>query len=535
MALLIVLSLLLLTQDKPTEKPQDKPPEKCSLSGTVVDSITGEPLNKVALWLEPFNGEAATLVTTTSDAKGHFALVDLGAGAYRLRGRRSGYLEGLYGARRPGGNGTVARLEAGQALSDLNLKLTPAGAIAGTIRDSDGEPIEYASVELGQIVYSNRGRPRLESAGYTMTDDRGEYRFHGLASGKYYISAVYRSSVFGQVDGSASTGPTDASVATFYPGAPDSATASPVEVSAGVRIAGIDVMLLRLRVVCVSGRVAVMPQSGRRSVSLETANAPIGTYRESTSVKNAAGDFQFCRVPPGLYVLSAYADTLSARVRVNVGSVDVNDIRVTLSPGAEIRGRVQAEGQEKPSLKDVAFEISQDGKWLARGNALADGTFTIENWRPDHYDVGIPTTPHGFYVKSIRSGEADVLADGLAISGPGTVPLDVVISPDGSKLSGVVVDKDQQPVAGSTVLLVPDQRSRLDLFKNTTSDQRGHFEFTALAPGSYKLFAWDDVRSNEWYDPDFLKDYEKQAEKAVLEPKAHATVSLHMAVPPDAQ
>src|SRR5947208_5995132 len=147
MALPLLLSLLFL--------PQDKPPEKCSLSGTVIDSVTGEPLNKVALRLEAINREAAA-ATTISDAKGHFVLVDLDSGAYRLRAERSGYLEMFYGARRPGNGGTIVRLEAGQALGDLSFKLTPAGAIAGTVRDSDGEPIEDASVFLGRIVYSNR-------------------------------------------------------------------------------------------------------------------------------------------------------------------------------------------------------------------------------------------------------------------------------------------------------------------------------------------------------------------------------------------
>ena len=73
---------------------------------------------------------------------------------------RSGYLETLYGTRNSYNGGTIIRLDAGQAKSDLNFKLTPAGAVAGTIRDSDGEPIESATVELGQIVYGDRGKPR---------------------------------------------------------------------------------------------------------------------------------------------------------------------------------------------------------------------------------------------------------------------------------------------------------------------------------------------------------------------------------------
>jgi hypothetical protein len=76
---------------------------------------------------------------------------------------------------------------------------------------------------------------------------------------------------------------------------------------------------------------------------------------------------------------------------------------------------------------------------------------------------------------------------------------------------------------------------RADLFKSTTSDQHGHYEFTAITPGDYKLFAWEDIEPNSWNDPGFLKDYEKQSEKTTLEPKARATVSLHLTAGPDAQ
>ena len=47
--------------------------------------------------------------------------------------------------------------------------------------------------------------------------------------------------------------------------------------------------------------------------------------------------------------------------------------------------------------------------------------------------------------------------------------------------------------------------------------------------------AWDDVEPNDWNNPDFIKDYEKQAEKALLKPKEHATANLHLGVRPDAQ
>lgn len=76
---------------------------------------------------------------------------------------------------------------------------------------------------------------------------------------------------------------------------------------------------------------------------------------------------------------------------------------------------------------------------------------------------------------------------------------------------------------------------RADLFKSTTSDQNGHYEFAVIAPGNYKLFAWEDVEPEAWEDSDFLKDYEKLGEKVVLEPGARASVDLHLAIRPEAQ
>jgi hypothetical protein len=42
------------------------------------------------------------------------------------------------------------------------------------------------------------------------------------------------------------------------------------------------------------------------------------------------------------------------------------------------------------------------------------------------------------------------------------------------------------------------------------------------------VFGWDDVEAGEWRDPDFLRDYEKEAEKLALEPRAQSTVDVHL-------
>ena len=525
MSPLLILALFLPWQNQPSEK--------CSLSGTVVNSVTGEPLNKVDLRLEPLNRQATHVAVTKSDAGGRFALVDLDPGSYRLIGNRNGYFEMSYGARRPDSDGSLVRLEKGQSLNGLNFKLTPSAVISGTVRDSDGEPLEGAHVILAHFTY-RYGRPRVEGCDSTDTDDRGEYRFRGLAAGKYYVGVEPKSPGWDRVDHSASAGPSETSVPTVYPGVTDLAAAAPIEVSTGRRVTGIDVTLLRSRVFRVSGRVVNAPAAGRLTVVLfEAKNAGMRDYNIRTSTKDATGNFEFRGVPPGSYELTVGEQSLRGRAPVVVSASDLEDIRVPLSPGAEIKLRIITEGADKPNVSGLDVFLTADGRSGFGPGLRETDRLTVRNVPPDHYDLKLGGLPREFYVKTARAGETDVLADGLTVTGAGTIDIAIAVSSDGGAVQGVVRDQNQQPVSGATILLAPDRRSRADLFESTTSDQNGHYEFAAIAPGNYQLFAWEDVEPKAWEDPDFLKDYEKQGEKMVLEPGARSTVDLHLAIRAD--
>jgi hypothetical protein len=167
---------------------QERAPDLCQISGSVVNSITGEALNRVELFAEPAGGDGAPASTVT-DAKGNFTLLDLKAGQYRLSGRRNGFLYMYYGARRPGNKGTTITLVPGQQLTGLQFKLIPFAVIAGTVRETDGEPISGAKVILLRVKYRAEG-PDLERAGEAQTDDLGQYRIPDLVGGKYYVRAV---------------------------------------------------------------------------------------------------------------------------------------------------------------------------------------------------------------------------------------------------------------------------------------------------------------------------------------------------------
>jgi hypothetical protein len=114
------------------------------------------------------------------------------------------------------------------------------------------------------------------------------------------------------------------------------------------------------------------------------------------------------------------------------------------------------------------------------------------------------------YLKSIGLGSLDVLKDGLHLDTPPQGRLEVVVGISDGGVSGSVLSQKKEPVPNVVVALVPDStlRYRTDLYKAVGTNISGHFDFKNVAPGNYKLFAWDEVETGAWLDPDYLKAFE---------------------------
>ena len=89
-----------------------------------------------------------------------------------------------------------------------------------------------------------------------------------------------------------------------------------------------------------------------------------------------------------------------------------------------------------------------------------------------------------------------------------------MLGADGGRLEGIVTNEKAEPCDGVTVTLIPTgtHRSR-SFYKFDITDASGKFTFQGIAPGTYKLLAWDQVDNNAvMYDPDFLRPYESAAQ-----------------------
>jgi len=230
------------------------------------------------------------------------------------------------------------------------------------------------------------------------------------------------------------------------------------------------------------------------------------------------GTFEFKDVAPGSYdvvgTVASEAGTLAGSAPVEIGRGDVENVIVTLLPQLSISGRITLDTR----LSDpAAFNFQRIRLQLRREPFIpellvliptiaADGTFKLNGVTPGEYQLKMET-PQG-YMKSARFGAGDALNPPFTVSAPGE--LEIVLGSAVAIVDAAVVDRMQKPVPDATVVLIPDppRRRRLDLYDAGGSNSSGHVLFRSVAPGDYRLFAWDDVPADAWQDPDFMRAYD---------------------------
>jgi protocatechuate 3,4-dioxygenase beta subunit len=529
-----------------------KPEDKCSVEGHVSNAITGDPLKKAHITLNRMDGGTRgprnASYGAATDAGGHFLIQDIEPGTYQMSATRNGFVALSYGATRPDGPSTPLSLNPGRRMRDIVFRLTPDGVIVGHVLDEDGEPMQGASISAMRFR-SMRGKRQLMPFMSSSTDDLGEYRLFGLVPGKYYLSATYRQQrmMMPAQDSTPGGTPDEDYAPTYFPGTSDPTGAAPIDVAAGTVLSGIDVTLRKTRTVRVRGRVVnTMGEGlpGRIMLRLMPRNmmyAGFMSQRMTQATRSNGGAFEFRGVTPGAYVLMAHwndeAKNFSVRQPVDVGNENVNDVNVALTPGFAIKGQVRVDGTGEVAFGSLQIALeSQMLMMMGRANAGVknDGSFEMENVAADNYRVNVYGLPAPFYVKSIRIGDADGLEAGVDLSRGAGGPLEIMLSPNGGQVEGTVVDAKQQP-ATATVVLVPDLRHRdqTQLFKMMGTNASGHFTIAGIAPGDYKLFAWQHVEGDGPQDPEFLKPYENQGQSLTIREGGRESMQLKL-IPTDA-
>jgi len=541
-------------------------------------SITGEPLRKVSVSLRP-NGRGGGNYSTTSGADGSFRFPSVDQGNYALTGERTGYVRETLSS--TDGQTRVIEVVSEKNTSGIELKLTPQSVVAGHVFDEDGDPLQSVTVEVWRFTYP-RGRKQLAQAQSGSTNDLGEFRIANLAPGRYYLSATNprRGPLQAFLDGGGRggrdgrngrgggrAGPVDVVedyVTTYYPNAVEATAASPLELTAGSELRGLDIRLAKARYHRVTGTVQGIPVNVAADASKARAKGKAadgsaiafppgrgiivalaprafagGRGGQLSAAIREDDSFEFPAVPPGSYYLIVQntfpgQQGVTARVPVDVGNGDVNNVAVRLQPALAVSGKVTVDSTQ-PNVRlgslRLTFTPSEPGPGNQGRNGQTqiadDGTFQA-TLAADAYLVEAGGLPDGYYLKSVKLAGRE-MPDATLDLNYGGGQVDVVLAPAAGDLTGTVQNARGEPAASVQVTAVPVSGSlRRDMNKLVTTDASGNFTLHGLPPGDYKIFVWEQVDANAWMDRDYRQPFENLAASAKVQESTSPTVTLRL-------
>jgi protocatechuate 3,4-dioxygenase beta subunit len=525
-------------------------PEPARITGIVLRTDGKTPIAGARVVLAYMSASPSEDYATLSGSDGRFALQNIIPGRYVLRATSRGFIEAAYGAKRPKRPGAELDVSAGQTLENVTIQMTAGSVIAGRVYDDTGRLLPDVTVQAIQPRYDPDGRRTASMVLNTRTNDIGEYRLYWASPGTYYIAATApemypsnpaeRTRIVDEQYGGAQY----VFRPTFYPNVLDEAQATPLAVEAGVEMSGIDFVLTRLPTVRVSGRIVDgvgAALAGRSDLDLVTARdgwlvTPSGANLLSISSvsSNSKGEFTFRAVPAGSYTLYANGPSgpirSSGELRIQVGDRNVADLTVRVDPTVPTRIMGQAEFEsarpvQRANLSFTSLDPADPARFATMINAEK---FEVTLLEPGTYRLALNSAEDGYFLRWARSGLRDVLRDGLDSRTGATEPLEIMIGSTSSVVEGTVSDESRPAIATQVVLVPSDRRMRIDLFRTTTTDQTGRYVFKGVAPGDYKLFAWEDLEPFGYFDPVFLGKHETAGTPIHVEQNQSVSTNLRV-------
>jgi hypothetical protein len=511
-----LLALLFLAQGQPA-------PRTGVIEGYVVREGTNPPIPLANARLElAWTGESFVVRT---DFAGRFVFSNLPAARFRLSVTKDGYVRREYRAAAPAMPGVPIDLKAGQTLKDVVFFMEPAPTISGMIRDPQGGPLANILVQALRRAYDTRGNRISVLAASTRTDDRGEYRLYWLDPGEYFLSAERPSSGASRDAGSPFP-------PTYFPGFAEPEDAKPIFLELGRDAGGMDFSMSDRPFATV--RVDVMTKAFIRSPDADVALA-----RPEDSASGAryagrarAGSLVLERVAPGSYIISAAAGGETGAQRIRIRNRD-HLVRLTISSGVALNGSVfNAEGapMDLRGARVTVFEADPALPEIPAVGVSVDNRFSVPGVQPGTYSLAITGLPEDLYVRLVHIGGVEAGMRPVFVSGDAPVDVRVTLGLDGGRVGGVVYSREDQPLSGAQVVLVPESESRFrfDRYRRAVSGEDGSFSLRGIAPGEYKLFAWDSIESNAELNAEYMRAYENLGTPVRIAPGENPAVPLRL-------
>ena len=505
--------------------PSYKASDTFVLSGTVVNSVTGESIGRALVRVS-----GVVQRTAFADGEGRFKIDDLPSGSVNIDVQKPGYSSPR--------DGRVARVTIGVDTGPVVLKLSPLGAIFGRVVDSVGQPIENLPLRLiGRTMRD--GRVRWNMIGSAESDEDGRFRFPSLTPGPYFLAAgpgVQREVRLLARDERPKTG----YPSLYYPGAPDLSSATPIQLAVGQQ-AQADFAMTSVPVYKISGTVAnSVPGRGVILQVLNQAGDPISMV---TGGMRMDGTFEIRTVPAGTYTLKAFShvesQTLRAEIPLTVAT-NLDNVSLVLTPAPFIRITVRMDSRDASNLNRPGWNPQRPPVSVRLIPAALLGVEPSSNFvqqTPGVQVMGLQDVEPGkytaevmpwglWYVQSAQYGPTNLLSEDLTVAPSQTYPIEIVLRDDGATLTGNLQSPPRNET-DATAVVVPQPASRRGAKVSQFASQSG-FTMNGLAPGDYLVFAFDRIDDLEYANGDALQPYASQATHVTLSPGQETHVALNL-------
>lgn len=525
---LIILPLILTTH---TLQAQDT--QTYTVHGTVLNSITHQPVARALVKTQEGNG-----ILTDND--GNFEITGLSAGTQHFFLQRPGY----EGERQQSAN-TVHTVMIGANMPGLTFYLTPNAVITGQVTLSTSDPADNIHVSAWRKHVEN-GRGIWTMAGQAQTNSEGAFRIGNLAAGTYllYTQPSADQTQIRNTAGTISSGYPPV----YYPGVTDASAAGMLTLIAGQQ-ARADLTLTMQRFYSVTATVAnSMGGPGGSFQIHDRSGRSLGfpvRFDPQTQTIHAS-------VPSGSYVLQAGGygrNRTYGRTEFVVSNAPVNGLSITVLPlhnipvnirkdfTANSNAVVASSGSSNAGL-NLSLIPADDtmGQGYGGGNlrpveGTSDGrSFELENASPGRY--WIMTSPFEGYVSSITSGGVDLAREPLTI-GPGntSAPIEVTLRNDTATITGTIngMATVNPNAAGEQPRI---HIYAIPLFATTSNaresmpNNNGQFSFYNLAPGSYRVIAFDQPQEIDFHSSEGLAALSGQGQTTTVEANGSGQVQL---------
>ncbi|HXZ41343.1 MAG TPA: hypothetical protein VEG68_11440 [Terriglobales bacterium] len=547
----------------PTVKPasgqgfQPTSPEKESIRGTVVNSVTHEAIGR-ALVFSPDNRFA-----TMTDSEGHFeftfstpSTTQEGTGTESVvRINPAPDLPDTLMARKPGflddRNTRVSTRSA--AGKDLTISLTPEALIVGHVLLPSSDDSDRIEVELYRRQV-REGRAHWISTGMATSRSNGEFRFADLSAGNYKV--LTRELLDRDPLTFDPRGPLYGYPPVYFPNAASFASAETIQLSPGETFhANITVVRHAYYQVKV-GAAGAEPGVGMNVTVYAEGRGPgyaLGYNNQEQAIMGMLPDGNYT-VEAATYGPNPTTGLLNFSVKgaavegpgmilVHNGSVGVNvreEFTQGEATGPQSVGLIKFSGggsglpQGPRRYLNIYLEPADDfsieqGASLRGPSGPEDESLVIDNVRPGRYWVRINSS-RGF-AASVTCGGIDLQRQPLVIGlGGSTSPIEVTMRDDGAEIEGTVEGMAKpvseagasqpqtwlQPELQAHVYLVPAPDSSGE-FREAWVSPEGKFTLQQVPPGVYRVLAFDRAQPElEYRNADAMRAYESKGQAVSL-------------------